>query len=119
MYIIILLILFLINISSLVIACLAYTKKIYPPTLPTEYPPSLRNTAINYIKQKSTIVKVGYVDTNIIGDTINTVSSYIPVYYTLNLANPDSGVFSFFSTLFSEINLYHTLKYCNEEDIFN
>ena len=58
-------------------------------------------------------------DTNIIGDTVNTVSSYIPVYYTLNLANPDSGVFSFFSTLFSEIDLYHTLKYCNEEDIFN
>jgi len=45
MFIIILLILFLINISSLIIACLAYTKKIYPPTLPTEYPPSLRNTA--------------------------------------------------------------------------
>ena len=48
MFILILLILFLINISSLIIACLAYTKKIYPPTLPIEYPPSLRNTAIKY-----------------------------------------------------------------------
>ena len=58
-------------------------------------------------------------DTNILGDTVHTVSSDIPVYYLLDLANPESGVFSFYSTLFSDIDLYHTLKYCSEEDIFN
>jgi len=67
MRIIILLILFLINISSLIIACLAYTKTIHPLTIIIEYPLSLRNTSINYIKQKSTVVKVVYIDTNIVG----------------------------------------------------
>ena len=67
MNILILILLFIISLISLIMACMAYIKITSLIPTPSKFSPTPRNNAINYIKQKSTIVKVVYIDTNTVG----------------------------------------------------
>ena len=58
-------------------------------------------------------------DTTINGDTINTSKNHFPVYYMLDVSNPTDGQITFSSPLFNNIELEHSLKYCNGNAIFN
>ena len=58
-------------------------------------------------------------DTTILGDTINSTSNNFPVYFDMNLLQPESGVINFSSPLFEDIKLKHAIKYCNGNLIFN
>ena len=58
-------------------------------------------------------------DTTVNGDTINTSTNHFPVYYSLSIADPSAGSISFSSPLFDEIDIEHSLKYCNCNLIFD
>ena len=58
-------------------------------------------------------------DTTVNGDTINTSNNHFPVYYSLDISDPSSGEISFSSPLFNDINMEHSLKYCNGNLIFD
>ena len=58
-------------------------------------------------------------DTTVNGDTINTSPNHFPVYYSLSIADPSAGSISFSSPLFDEIDIEHSLKYCNGNLIFD
>ena len=58
-------------------------------------------------------------DTTVNGDTINTSTNHFPVYYSLSIADPSAGSISFSSPLFDEIDIEHSLKYCNGNLIFD
>jgi len=59
-------------------------------------------------------------DTTINGDTIKNVEQFpFPVYYSLDISDPDDGEISFSSPLFEPINIGHALKYCNGDFIFD
>ena len=58
-------------------------------------------------------------DTTVNGDTINTLRNHFPVYYSLSIADPSAGSISFSSPLFDEIDIEHSLKYCDGNLIFD
>ncbi len=58
-------------------------------------------------------------DTTINGDTIRPTNNNFPIYFDMNLKNPNSGSISFSSPLFDNLSIQHSLKYCNGNDIFN
>ena len=58
-------------------------------------------------------------DTTVNGDTVNTSTNHFPVYYSLNIADPSAGSISFSSPLFDEIDIQHSLKYCDGNLIFD
>ena len=58
-------------------------------------------------------------DTTVNGDTINTSTNHFPVCYSLDISDPSSGEISFSSPLFNDINMEHSLKYCNGNLIFD
>ena len=58
-------------------------------------------------------------DTTILGDTINTTNNNFPVYFNMNLLDPESGKIEFSSLLFEDLRLKHALQYCSGNNIFN
>ena len=58
-----------------------------------------------------------YYDTNVVGDTVILIENSIPVYYNINLSEKNNGFISFYSDEYKIINLKHSLKYCNGQDI--
>ncbi len=58
-------------------------------------------------------------DTTIIGDTITTTTNNFPVYFNMDLLEPNSGRIIFSSPLFEDLSMKHALKYCNGNNIFN
>ena len=58
-------------------------------------------------------------DTMINGDTISQINNNFPVYFDMNLKNPDEGEIEFSSPLFDNLSMQHSLKFCNGNDIFN
>ena len=58
-------------------------------------------------------------DTTILGDTINITNNNFPVYFNMNLIDPESGKIEFSSPLFEDLRLKHALQYCSGNNIFN
>ena len=58
-------------------------------------------------------------DTTVNGDTIRPTNNNFPIYFDMDLKNPNSGSISFSSPLFDNLSMQHSLKFCNGNDIFN
>tara|TARA_A100000164_G_scaffold299947_1_gene274719 strand:- start:6 stop:809 length:804 start_codon:yes stop_codon:yes gene_type:complete len=58
-------------------------------------------------------------DTTINGDTLETTSNNFPVYFNLDLLDPQSGSITFSSPLFESISIQHSLQFCNGNAIFD
>ena len=59
------------------------------------------------------------IDTANNGDTINTSTNHFPVYYSIDISDPSAGKILFSSPLFDEIDIEHSLKYCDGNLIFD
>ena len=58
-------------------------------------------------------------DTTVNGDTVSKINNNFPVYFDMDLKNPDSGKIEFSSPLFDNLSMQHSLKFCNGNNIFN
>ena len=63
--------------------------------------------------------QITILDTTVNGDTIKPINNNFPVYFDMDLNNPNSGSISFSSPLFDKLTMRHSLKFCNGNDIFN